>query len=770
MEKSKRMLWLMNRTRLREFEMPILSSLGYEIFLPKVLPHDEGNLDATIEADYDTSLTLPSHELEILNLHDFYSGLTPQVAEIINKHFSIVISDFYPDQLAGLVRKFFGVIVMRCFGLPDGETYTNTISKQLGPFFLHEIEIISERFWFGQAYDHLADIECSLFRNKAVTLPFGLDNISVISNWDGSDGRLLFFCPRIGSSTHYRNIYNQFKKEFGDLPYIIGGAQPIDVVDPNVKGFVSRDHYDAMLRNAPVVYYHGRDKHRLSYYPLDAIRAGAPLVFMGGGLLDKLAGETLPGSCRSIREAKRKIRRLLNRDKALAETIRQSQSGFLASLEPTTCQHKWYKNFGIVAQALRQTQETSVALSSSKPKVARVAVILSHPYRGGTLDMVKLLAKLIKRGAEIHGTPLHVVFAHIKSNIYSDDDFRDLVENKIERRELQWKFVNRTEFEAIQKLSGYVISSPRPRYCVPDDGINNLLDCDLWLLGVDRFDEPIAPLRPYCIFVHDYIQRYVPELFKQHIERGFFETTRDAIAVLANTPMTIEDVVQYVGVPRRKTMLVPHLVELEKDDVKPPRKKGTYFIWTSNAALHKNHFNTLQGLARYYQTSKNALDCHVTGYDTHLFDVNNKDGDGSPFEHIQKARDFLKKNPRIAKRIKFHGELPSNEYLRILSEARFLLHSVVMDNGTLCAVEAAFYGTPVLSSDYPQMRYLSDRYQLQAVFFDPADHRMLAGRLHWMEQNWAAQRTLLPDRDFLLNFSWRNLASEFWGKLGEFLQ
>ena len=49
MTNPKRALWLINHTTLRQFEVPILQSLGYEVFLPKTFPYDEGNLSASIE-------------------------------------------------------------------------------------------------------------------------------------------------------------------------------------------------------------------------------------------------------------------------------------------------------------------------------------------------------------------------------------------------------------------------------------------------------------------------------------------------------------------------------------------------------------------------------------------------------------------------------------------------------------------------------------------------------------------------------------------------
>jgi hypothetical protein len=38
MNRPKRALWLITHTTLRQFEVPFVQALGYEIYLPKVFP------------------------------------------------------------------------------------------------------------------------------------------------------------------------------------------------------------------------------------------------------------------------------------------------------------------------------------------------------------------------------------------------------------------------------------------------------------------------------------------------------------------------------------------------------------------------------------------------------------------------------------------------------------------------------------------------------------------------------------------------------------
>ena len=60
MPELKRALWLINHTTLRKFEVPLLTELGYEVYLLKSFPYDEGNLSASVDYSYDATLTIPA--------------------------------------------------------------------------------------------------------------------------------------------------------------------------------------------------------------------------------------------------------------------------------------------------------------------------------------------------------------------------------------------------------------------------------------------------------------------------------------------------------------------------------------------------------------------------------------------------------------------------------------------------------------------------------------------------------------------------------------
>ena len=758
-----RALWLMNHTTLRRFEVPLLQNLGLEVFLPKSFPYDEGNLSASVTYDLDGGLSIPAADLAILNRTNFYEALPPDIAAIINRHFDIAFIGYFPEQLAALARSFEGVVVMRAFGLANGMTYGAVTAASLGRSFIHELDNLGRRFWFGQAYPGLADIETGVFKRRAVHLPLGLAPLPQENTWVGGDKKILLVCPRIGSSPYYNAVYRKFRRDFHGFDYVIGGAQPLPVDDPNVMGFLSRDAFDAMMKHTQVMYYHSQEQYHIHYHPFEAVATGMPLIFMSNGMLDAIGGAMLPGRATSIRDARKKVERILGDDRSFIAEVVGTQDILLRTMSMSFCEPLWQAGFSGIRDAVQAIKTDKI----QRPRAKRVAVILPEAYRGGTLDVSKLLAKMIKRGSAVAGEAVEVVFAHPDNSLYAPEDFADLVKENIPRRPFSWRRLTRSDYVLAQKIARRIGDAGMENYVVPDDGVNFLMDCDLWLLTTDRLPEPLAPVRPYCLFVQDYLQRYCPDLLGDHYEQAFIDTARDASAVLVNTPHAVEDAVQYAGLRRNRIKMVPHVVDLDKLCPDPGRTKDApYIIWATNAGSHKKPIQSLQAFERYFnKLGDEAYNVHVTGFNTNLFDP--RIDYGGDVDDIHLIRSFVNQSKLLKSRVVFLGELDDASYSTQLANAQFLFHNAAMDNGTLCSVEAAYLNVPTLSSDYPPMRFLSDRYQLNCRFMRQESLSDVVDNLVSATRELTAWRDALPSREFLDALGWRQMAGQFWNAIKE---
>jgi len=398
-----------------------------------------------------------------------------------------------------------------------------------------------------------------------------------------------------------------------------------------------------------------------------------------------------------------------------------------------------------------------------------ITVFLPAPYRGGTLRVTKSIAKMIQLGSESSGEPCRVRVAILPNTYDIDRDFGDLIADRIDIREVHWRAVGAAEVRAANILQGREVRLEHDQYFLPEDGINNCMDSDLWLVVSDRLGRPLAPVRPYAIFATDYIQRYIPHIFSTPVpgeaDLSYLQSVRQADAVIVTTPHTGADVVTYAGVPQKKVHLAPM-------DFDPSPLMGhkfsnriakPYIVWPTNPTRHKNHLRAFEALRIYYEELDGALGVQVTGPHTHWMDPEHEwRPEYGRDDYVKRIRDAVDASDILKENVTFGGEMTDRQYAQTLSGARFLWHPTLIDNGTFVVAEAAFLGCPSLSSNYPPMRYISDRFGLPTVFFDAKVPQEMAESLKTMEGKEPALRKELPSQEDLSRYSWRGYAAEYW--------
>jgi glycosyltransferase involved in cell wall biosynthesis len=763
MKRPVRVLWLMNHTTLRRFEVGQLRALGIsEIYCPKSFPYDEGNLSATVDASLDASLSIPENDLQILNGEDWYESPSAEAWRIANRHFDIAITGFFPRQIESCAMHFEGALVMRAFGLARGHSYTRILSAELGPMFLGKLRELGDRFWFGAGYEHLSEMEGDLLRRRNCFLPVGLDGDSTRKEWLGNDKRVFFVCPRIETSPYFKQIYQHFRRDFAGFDYVIGGAQPIRTDDPNVLGFVTEEQHRQNMCRLRVMFYHGTEPNHIHYHPLEAVRAGMPLVFMAGGLLDRLGGEGLPGRCQTIDDARSKLKRIIAGDNGLIEAIRRSQARLLESISPEACLGAWRTGIQRIREGLDRARITPLTERRHKP---RIAVIVPIGYRGGSLRAAKLLAQAIELGSRQAGEGAEVIFGHLDNReCYPEGEFSDLP-SSIKRRPYTWRIMAPDESCRAIAYAGYDIPvAPAPSYLLPDDGINQFMDCDLWIVISDRLSHPLLPIRPYALMVFDYLQRY-ESFMPSSADLSFLGAAHSAQRVFVTTEFTRRDAIQYAGLPASRVVklpiLAPTFVPCAAKADREIEPRG-YFLWTTNLALHKNHENAFKALRLYYEKYAGHLECRVTGVETTELLK-------SDLPHIKPLRGIIKGSPLLKSHMKILGELPDETYQSELAGASFLWHAGRVDAGTLSVVEAAHLGVPSLSSDYPPMREYDAQFGLNIAWMDSHDPESMAGALRRMETEAPSRRLLLPGSERLATQSLAGLAAAHWSAVRDCL-
>lgn len=733
MSGKRRCLWLMNHRTLRNFEVPLLIDMGFEVFCPKKMSYDEGNLSGDIVYDYDYTLSLPEYVLNILNNVNFYEDISSEIMELLNQYFDISFLAFFPRQLKFLVEGFKGSIILQVFGLENGLTYTKVIADALGISFFDKIESLGERFVFGQAYENISEIECRVLRNRSMYLPCGLSNAYVNNQWVGGDRRILFVCPKINLSIYYKKVYTDFKNNFRGFDYLISGYQPITVKDDaKVTGFVPDDEYEYNMKHLCVMFYHSQEKRHIHYHPFEAIKNGMPLIFMSGGMLDNLGGSNLPGRCKTIKEARKKIKKVMKGDQRFIDRVQRSQEILLEKFTYEYCYKEW--------NALKCYVEKQITKEEKTAKNIKVAVLLPEAYLGGIWDVTKRFLKSMRYGIEKHHAAVELVFGYIDHDLFDEYTFESIKNMGIPIRKFVWRKISGTDIANIYKIRGYTREENNIKYCVADDGINCFEDCHHIILMGDRVPEYFYTNRPYSVFAHDYIQRYIPSILDNDRQKKILALHRNAEAVYVTTKATREDAVQYAGIKQNRIKLLPFFWK-KVDSNMVINCKDRFFLWSTNIGQHKNHLVFLKALEMYYQNG-GSFKCVVTGVNTQYFDINKTFTWSN--EYVDKIRNMIDKSKILKKNIFIRGNLPKEEYYAILSNAEFLVHPGYIDNGNGSIVDAAFLGVPGISSDYPAMRYMEETMGLHIRFVSPFNYEDWAKMLIQSEQDCQDWKKRLP--------------------------
>jgi glycosyltransferase involved in cell wall biosynthesis len=755
-----RVMWILNHSTARKFELHMLKEIGFrEIFLPKICPSDPLFRSTSIDYSEDANLTIPPEDLAVLNAENWYENPSVKAWEIANKHFDIIFFILHsPDMVLSMKRNFQGAVLWRVFGLGGNNVinYSKILDETTKSSGKNMVESWGRRFWFAHAYEHLHLNEAEHISRRSAYLPLGLLDCSIQDHWEGKDRRIFFVCPDIGFTSYYHQIYQKFIQDFRGLPYAIGGGQPIEVSDPNVLGFVPREVYDENMRQMRVMFYHSTEQNHIHYHPFEAVRLGMPLVFMAGGMLDRLGGSKLPGRCKTIGDARRKIERILNDDWRLIESIRKQQVCLLEAMKPENCIHQWRVTFNNILQDLDYSHRTPKEFTT---KTKRIAVIIPVAYGGGSLRGTRLLLQAIAQGSQQANESIELVLGCLDGS-YDEQEFDDLLNDiavPVTVRPYRWRKLTRAEAIDSFLYAGFEVPTAMPDYQVPDDGMKYFMDCDLLIFISDRLQKSILPLRPYVLMVFDYIQRH-EMLLSQDDNHQVLMAAHAAKCILVTTKFTYDQAVNFAGLPRNKVKLVPMLTPEFQVHQHSTRDSNVpaYFIWTTNRAIHKNHVNAFKALKIYYENLDGKLLCAVTGVDTKKL-LDHK------IDHLKPLISIWDSSPLLRQQVQLLGELSDSIYQKKLAQSQFLWHPARIDNGTFSVVEAAQFGIPALSSDYPPMREIDTQFKLNLTWMNPHHPLQMAQQLKRMEsQRVDAVPVQLPDASHFKDYAVGNLASQYW--------
>jgi hypothetical protein len=344
--KHRRVLWLLNHKTLMFYEVPLMLDLGFEVFVPKVIPKGVDFRSGAVDYQWDSFLTIPKHALDILGSFNFYEeSWTPEIVRLINRYFGAVFIIPHGQQPVEALMKFEGLIMFRAFGLDNSMTYIAALRALYGMRIFKLIKAAGERFWFAQGYQQLAECEAPILASRDVFLPLGLPTSywQHEETWRGGGGKILFVCPNLVTNSYYAGKYREFKAAFGALPHVIVGAQDAPVDDPNVRGFVTNEELVELYQTSEALCYPSHERRHIHYSPIEAMVTGTPVVFYSDSLLARLCGRHVKGEVKTDDEARDLLKSLIDGTRDSRRLLREDQRGISFLFSDEYCKPEWVK-------------------------------------------------------------------------------------------------------------------------------------------------------------------------------------------------------------------------------------------------------------------------------------------------------------------------------------------------------------------------------------------------------------------------------------------
>jgi hypothetical protein len=359
LRKNKRILWLLCHKTLMRYEVPLLRSLGFEVFVPKIIPNTAQWQSGTVEFSFDESLTIPDHALKALNSCHFFQEEWPrEVIFYMNRYFGTAF--IMPvEGFRESVTNFEGNLLLRAFGLINTASYHKCLKALYGEQVYCWINAVRHRFWFAAGYEQLEECEPPLLAERSLYFPIGLSPAfwRNANTWTGTQRLLLFCCPLIVNIPYQAALYKQFKREFGDFPYLIVGRQDIPVDDPHVLGFVSDQELVGLYKSCSVLLYPFHERRHVHYSPVEANVVGMPIIFYDDCLLARICNRKVQGAVSSVAEARDLIKAILKEERDLITSLKKDQQDIAYLFSDEYCKRIWQKSLATcgLGEALGKT-------------------------------------------------------------------------------------------------------------------------------------------------------------------------------------------------------------------------------------------------------------------------------------------------------------------------------------------------------------------------------------------------------------------------------
>lgn len=271
--------------------------------------------------------------------------------------------------------------------------------------------------------------------------------------------------------------------------------------------------------------------------------------------------------------------------------------------------------------------------------------------------------------------------------------------------------------------------------------------------------------RPTVVSMHDIQHVHFPQFFSksEHKSRRLYfdETARFATAIQASSHFIQSDLLSYYKhLNPDKIPVISEGVDIDLFSASPATSKvdlmnkyglpDQFLFYPAQLWPHKNHITILKALSIL---KKNGLKVPLVLT-------------GAKFGAAEALFSFIS-DSGLGDQIHYLGLVPFSDLVGLYRSAQFLIVAVLYESNSLPILEAAAAGTPIIASDTPPNRELTEH--LKLTLFDPLNEQKLAEVISAAWNSDWRQEHVFHNQKGIQNYSWTSVGSQYLKKFHEIL-
>lgn len=693
MEK-RRILWLNNQEIFFSGEVRLLKESGYEVFVPKKVPN---NIDFSVTYDYDNTLSLKKEFIKKLNDTDFYTGeVCPELMKEINTHFSMCVISMNKNVMKMILNLFEGIICFRQ-GIEQEESMTQVIVRELGVAYLKRIEELGERFLYLPYEKELIKKESKYIKNHYKMVPLYL-NHSIEQKGKPENRDVIISLTDIVTEDIQKQ--QELLAEYAEnIIFSVNGERWVRH-ESGKRILDSNEHMLSLLYKARAIICFDMTPVKVKQVVLYAIEHKIPVFCMD---TENVFFYTVPMQfAKSIDVLKKKLNSTKEIHKVLVK-----QSSILE------CYNQMCKKQNI-AIALNDLNWNKVEVNGANLKKMKMAIVMPELKSFSQLERIIELTLGVKKGIDILGKNLQVVFAYPageKDILYKY--LMRLEQNKVEIREFFFETISAIREQEIYNIMGYPLVANTDGKMMLNDGMNYFGDCNYILYTSDQIQGEIFSLQPYSVLVDEYMQRYIPALLGLSYEKSWIDFVRNADNVFTWTEATKNDCVQYAGASESIIKILPPIFAEVKDELNlKETSKKKYFIWEVGTNYVDNAI--LVALDTYYQRG-GKLQCYVWGEKLNVADLKKRKTSNPVLTPLVK---YLTQNKYMRMNMAFFSDCNRQEQHNIIRNAQFFLMSNVVEENYNRLYDVSLHNVMMISNNKPSLQEFGEIFEKKYTTYE----------------------------------------------------